>query len=92
VKFVCHIETAGHWAIDEIALMTLYGRGFTRETLEMTMQTDNSKGTTVAPTPKQGQTPTPQQTGGGGAAPDSPKTVTDHQHGSTGKPAGCDEN
>jgi hypothetical protein len=52
------------------------------------MHTDNSKGRTVAPTPKDVETH--QQTGGDEQnAPDTqsvPKSVTDHERGSTGKP------
>jgi hypothetical protein len=47
------------------------------------MKSENSKGITDAPTPPQGKThghPQPAVT-----PPVAPKTVTDHEHGSTGK-------
>jgi hypothetical protein len=53
------------------------------------MQPKNTHGITDAPTPPQGKThghPQPVVD-----APSAPKTVTDHEHGSTGKPVAADE-
>jgi hypothetical protein len=54
----------------------------------MPMPTDQKKGLTDAPTPPQGRTPQHEQTRGDkpSAPKTAPKTVTDHEHGSTGKP------
>ena len=49
------------------------------------MQIENPKATIVAPTPKGGESHRP--TPAGGDAQSAPKTVTDHKHGATGKPA-----
>jgi len=52
------------------------------------MPTDQKKGLTDAPTPKQGRIPQREQTTGDkpSAPSTAPKTVTDHRHGSKGKP------